>query len=415
MLKKIPTQSLRVGMFVQKFCGSWLQHPFWSKTVLIEDVRTLNTILQSSVTEVVIDVSKGLDVEAAPLLNNSGAAEAPSEVEVAVAEVEAASAAASLPGDKVHKASMADEIKRAQQIFRKGKQAVKEMFKDVRLGKAVETEGLQQLVNEINLSLSRNPQALISVARIKSKDEYTYLHSVAVAALMVGMARLCDMTEEQVLEAGMAGLLHDMGKAVMPEAVLNKPGKLTDEEFAIMRSHPAEGHKLLLEWAGVPEAVLDVCLHHHEKIDGTGYPERLAGENISLLARMGAICDVYDAITSNRPYKAGWDPAESLSRMASWQGHFDPVLFKLFVRMLGIYPVGSLVRLESERLGVVVEQSCNSLLTPKISVFYSVRLKQALPVTLIDLADEHESDRIIGRESPEDWPFKQLDQLWLPT
>ncbi|WP_321348061.1 HD-GYP domain-containing protein [Halopseudomonas oceani] len=415
MLKKIPTQSLRVGMFVEKFCGSWLQHPFWSKTVLIEDVRTLNTILQSSVTEVVIDVSKGLDVEAAPLLNNSGAAEAPSEVEVAVAEVEAASAAASLPGDKVHKASMADEIKRAQQIFRKGKQAVKEMFKDVRLGKAVETEGLQQLVNEINLSLSRNPQALISVARIKSKDEYTYLHSVAVAALMVGMARLCDMTEEQVLEAGMAGLLHDMGKAVMPEAVLNKPGKLTDEEFAIMRSHPAEGHKLLLEWAGVPEAVLDVCLHHHEKIDGTGYPERLAGENISLLARMGAICDVYDAITSNRPYKAGWDPAESLSRMASWQGHFDPVLFKLFVRMLGIYPVGSLVRLESERLGVVVEQSCNSLLTPKISVFYSVRLKQALPVTLIDLADEHESDRIIGRESPEDWPFKQLDQLWLPT
>ena len=415
MLKKIPTQSLRVGMFVEKFCGSWLQHPFWSKTVLIEDVRTLNTILQSSVTEVVIDVSKGLDVEAAPLLNNSGAAEAPSEVEVAVAEVEAASAAASLPGDKVHKASMADEIKRAQQIFRKGKQAVKEMFKDVRLGKAVETEGLQQLVNEINLSLSRNPQALISVARIKSKDEYTYLHSVAVAALMVGMARLCDMTEEQVLEAGMAGLLHDMGKAVMPEAVLNKPGKLTDEEFAIMRSHPAEGHKLLLEWAGVPEAVLDVCLHHHEKIDGTGYPERLAEENISLLARMGAICDVYDAITSNRPYKAGWDPAESLSRMASWQGHFDPVLFKLFVRMLGIYPVGSLVRLESERLGVVVEQSCNSLLTPKISVFYSVRLKQALPVTLIDLADEHESDRIIGRESPEDWPFKQLDQLWLPT
>lgn len=402
-------------MYVDKFCGSWLQHPFWSKKVLVEDTKTLNTILQSSVAEVIIDVSKGLDVEAAAQSDVQASVEAPSEVEIAMAEVEAASASASAPSDRVIRASMADEVRRAQQIFRKGKQAVKDIFKDVRLGKAVETEGLQHLVNEMNLSLSRNPQALISVARIKSKDEYTYLHSVAVAALMVAMARLCDMSEEQVLEAGMAGLLHDMGKAVMPEAVLNKPGKLTDAEFAIMRSHPVEGHKLLLDWDGVPEAVLDVCLHHHEKMDGTGYPERLGGEGISQLARMGAICDVYDAITSNRPYKAGWDPAESLSRMASWQGHFDPVLFKLFVRMLGIYPVGSLVRLQSERLGVVIEQSGNSLLTPKVSVFYSARLKQALPITVIDLADEQETDRIISRESPEDWPFKHLDQLWLPN
>ncbi len=402
-------------MYVDKFCGSWLQHPFWSKKVLVEDTKTLNTILQSSVAEVIIDVSKGLDVEAAAQSDVQASVEAPSEVEIAMAEVEAASASASAPSDRVIRASMADEVRRAQQIFRKGKQAVKDIFKDVRLGKAVETEGLQHLVNEMNLSLSRNPQALISVARIKSKDEYTYLHSVAVAALMVGMARLCDMSEEQVLEAGMAGLLHDMGKAVMPEAVLNKPGKLTDAEFAIMRSHPVEGHKLLLDWDGVPEAVLDVCLHHHEKMDGTGYPERLGGEGISQLARMGAICDVYDAITSNRPYKAGWDPAESLSRMASWQGHFDPVLFKLFVRMLGIYPVGSLVRLQSERLGVVIEQSGNSLLTPKVSVFYSARLKQALPITVIDLADEQETYRIISRESPEDWPFKHLDQLWLPN
>lgn len=413
-LKKIPTQSLRVGMFVDKFCGSWLQHPFWSKKVLIEDARTLNTILRSSITEVVIDLARGVDVEP-PAVTGNAVVDAPSESEIAAAQVEAANVRLSAAGGhSVTKASMADEVRRAQEIFRNGKQAIKDLFQDVRMGNAVATDELQELVAEMSQSISRNPHALISVARIKSKDEYTYMHSVAVAALMVGMARLCKMPEEQVREAGMAGLLHDMGKAVMPEAVLNKPGKLTDAEFAIMRSHPAEGHKLLLDWEGVPDAVLDVCLHHHEKMDGSGYPERLAGESISRLARIGAICDVYDAITSNRPYKAGWDPAESLSRMASWKGHFDPPLFKLFVRMLGIYPVGSLVRLASERLGVVVEQSACSLLTPKVSVFYSVRLKQAVPVTLIDLADTHETDRIIGRESPEEWPFKHLDRLWLP-
>jgi hypothetical protein len=143
-----------------------------------------------------------------------------------------------------------------------------------------------------------------------------------------------------------------------------------------------------------------------------GYPERLAGEDISLMSRMGAICDVYDAITSNRPYKAGWDPSESLSRMASWKGHFDPKLFQLFVRMLGIYPVGSLVRLTSGRLGVVVEQNPTTLLLPRVRVFYSATLRQALPVTLIDLADAGQLERIVGREDPENWPFKSLDRFW---
>ncbi|SDS13873.1 HD-GYP domain, c-di-GMP phosphodiesterase class II (or its inactivated variant) [Halopseudomonas sabulinigri] len=411
MLKKITTDEVRIGMYVERFCGSWIQHPFWSSKMLIEDRQTLNQIKESSVSELVIDTSKGLDV-AAP----EPAIEEPLEVAPA-SPVEAAEATQTPPAPAEHlqASSMADEVLRAQQIFRRGKQAVKAMFTDVRLGQVVNTAGLSELVTEMNSSLSRNPHALISVARIKTKDEYTYLHSVAVAAMMVGMARALGMSEPQVLEAGMAGLLHDMGKAVMPEAVLNKPGKLTDDEFAIMRGHPGEGHKLLLEWDSVPDSVLDVCLHHHEKVDGSGYPERLAGDNISLLARVGAICDVYDAITSNRPYKAGWDPSESLSRMASWQGHFDPALFKLFVRMLGIYPVGSLVRLESQRLGVVVEQGKESLLVPKVSVFYSIRLKQGTPVTVVDLASEHEKDRIVGRENPEDWPFRNLDSLWLPS
>ena len=410
MLKKIPTAALRKGMFVDQFCGSWLDHPFWTRKVLIEDDKTLDTILKSPITEVVIDTGKGADWTPGEL--TEAAAELPKQAVEADPVPATERQSAEVAGASTAAVSFESELQRAKAIFRNGKEAVRSMFQEVRLGKALDGEGLLDLVEDMNRSLARNPHALLSVARIKHKDEYTYLHSVAVAALMVGLARAADQDEATVRDAGMAGLLHDLGKAVMPESVLNKPGRLTDEEYDIMRQHPMEGYKLLQEWQDVPPAVLDVCLHHHEKMDGTGYPERLAGEDISLMSRMGAICDVYDAITSNRPYKAGWDPSESLSRMASWKGHFDPKLFQLFVRMLGIYPVGSLVRLTSGRLGVVVEQNPTALLLPRVRGFYSATLRQAVPVTLIDLAEAGQPERIIGREDPEQWPFKSLDSFW---
>ncbi len=413
MLKKISTAALRKGMFVDQFCGSWLDHPFWSRKLLIEDDKTLETIVQSNNPDVFIYTANGADF--APNPTSSAAPDPAPESDSApcpsadVPTAEMPPVAPELPVS----VALEEEVQRAKAIFRHGKQAVRSMFQEVRLGKALDTEGLQDLVEDMNRSLARNPHALLSVARIKHKDEYTYLHSVAVAALMVGLARAAGLDEAAVRDAGMAGLLHDLGKAMMPEEVLNKPGRLTDQEFDVMRQHPLEGYKLLQAWQDVPEPVLDVCLHHHEKMDGSGYPERLPAEQISMMARMGAICDVYDAITSNRPYKAGWDPSESLSRMASWQGHFDPKLFQLFVRMLGIYPVGSLVRLTSGRLGVVVEQNAGALLLPHVRVFYSATLKQAVPVKLINLAEPDESERIQAREDPQDWPFKNLERFWM--
>ncbi|HCW95396.1 MAG TPA: phosphodiesterase [Pseudomonas sp.] len=210
-----------------------------------------------------------------------------------------------------------------------------------------------------------------------------------------------------------AALLHDIGKMAMPLEVLNKPGKLDDDEFAIMRSHPERGHAILLNaQSSVSEAVLDVCLHHHEKVDGTGYPHRLAGEQISLLARMGAICDVYDAITSNRPYKTAWDASGSLAKMAQWQGHFDTQLLHAFVRAVGIYPLGTLVRLQSGRLGVVIEQNPQQLTAPRLKLFYSSRTRAAIPQQELDLSDARCDDRIVAREDPAAWGFGNLDELW---
>lgn len=405
VLKKIGVSDLRRGMFVQEFCGSWMDHPFWKRALLIRSAEELKKVLESGVTEVWIDTAKGADVPVERLRAATSVAEVDQLVDASLAEAEQASPPV------VRKVDVSEEIDRAARICANGKQAVMSMFQEVRMGKAINAEAAGELVEEISNSVMRNPGALISLARLKSVDDYTYMHSVAVCALMVSLARQLKQDDATVRELGMAGLLHDMGKANMPMEVLNKPGKLTDEEFAIMKGHPAEGHRILMASGSVGEIPLEVCLHHHEKIDGTGYPDRLSGDQISLFAKMGAVCDVYDAITSNRPYKIGWDPAESIRKMTEWSaGHFDARVFQAFVRSVGIYPVGSLVRLESGRLGIIIEQS-ERLLTPIVKVFFSIRSQTYIPPEIIDLSSPRALDKIASREDPERWGMQSIDRF----
>jgi putative nucleotidyltransferase with HDIG domain len=410
MLKKIGVEHLRVGMHLEELCGSWMEHPFWRTKFLVKDQRVIREIIDSGIKEVWIDVGKGIDVPAA--------AESKVEVEVE-AEVDQALMHAAVVGTPrqvapQQPATMAEEVQRAAKICAVAKDAVVSMFQEVRMGKAISGEAAGELVDEISSSVMRNPGALISLARLKTADDYTYMHSVAVCALMVALARQLGLDEAQTRDAGMAGLLHDLGKALTPGEVLNKPGKLTDEEFRIIKSHPEEGHRLLVEGGSVVGVPLDVCLHHHEKTDGSGYPHRLKDAQISSFAKMGAVCDVYDAITSNRPYKVGWDPAESIRKMAEWTtGHFDNRIFQAFVKSIGIYPIGSLVRLSSGRLGVVTEQSGNSLLTPRIKTFFSTKAMAYIPPELVDLAQAATNEKIVSREDADKWGIKNLDQYWV--
>jgi putative nucleotidyltransferase with HDIG domain len=404
MLKKIKVSQLTVGMHLKEFCGSWMEHPFWRTSFVISDPKDLEAILSSSIKEVWIDSAKGLDV----LPGESAVSVAESE-----ADVDAELSRAAEGSRETAPVSASVEFKRAAKICAQSKSAVTSMFNEARMGQAVNTAGAQKLVEEISDSVSRNPGALISLARLKTADDYTYMHSVAVCALMIALAKQLGLDDQQTRSAGIAGLLHDLGKALMPMDVLNKPGKLTDEEFSIIKKHPEEGHKLLLSSTGADEIALDVVLHHHEKTDGSGYPKGLKDSDISLLAKMGAVCDVYDAITSNRPYKAGWDPAESLRRMAEWtKGHFDHSVFQAFVKSVGIYPIGSLVKLDSGRLGLVIEQGVNSLLTPCVKVFYSTNSKSRIPPQIIDLSHADCKDKIANREEPGKWNFPDLNELW---
>ena len=404
MLKKISVRQLTLGMHLQEFCGSWMEHPFFRSSFVLTSDEDISAILSSSIKEVWIDCHKGLDVAAGETAVSE--ADTQAQVEDEIRQVAAGQR-------QITPVSTTQELERAVKICGRAKQAVVSMFEEARMGNAVDVGGAKLLVEEISDSVSRNPGALISLARLKTADDYTYMHSVAVCAMMVALAKQLGLDEAQTRSAGLAGLLHDLGKAVMPIEILIKPGKLTDAEFIIIKSHPVEGHKMLLGGVHVDPIAMEVCLHHHEKMDGSGYPDRLAEDQISLWARMGAVCDVYDAITSNRPYKSGWDPAESLRKMAEWtRGHFDPNVFQAFVKTMGIYPVGSLVRLTSGRIGVVMEQTSKSLTTPSVKVFFSTKSNMRILPQVIDLSSPNTSEKIAAREDPAKWHFADLNELW---
>lgn len=396
MLKHIVADQLRPGMYVHKLPGSWLEHPFWKSSFAVRKAEDVARIRASGVRELWIDTSRGLDVEAqaeTPVAAKMPAAAAPEPMDPGVPAADT-------------------EVAAAERLVAAAREQVVAMFEDARMGRAITADGAAPLVEEISNSVARNPHALVSVARLKTADDYTYMHSVAVCGLMIALSRQLNLGEQETREAGLAGLLHDVGKMAIDPLVLNKPDKLTDEEFLHVKQHPLKGFEMLQGGKGITDAALDVCLHHHEKIDGSGYPKRLSGDQISLFAKMGAVCDVYDAVTSNRAYKAGWSPAESMRRMASWsKSHFDERVFQAFVKAIGIYPVGTLVRLRSGVLGVIVGQSNGNLLVPRVKVFMDAKRRSRIPPYVIDLSQDS-GNAIASHEDPALWQITDLEQIW---
>jgi len=298
--------------------------------------------------------------------------------------------------------SLAVERARAREVIAAARDAVTTTFADIRFGRRINVADLEPVVAGIAASVARNATALPSVTRLKSQHEYTYLHSVAVCGLMIGLAGRLGLDPALTQEIGLAGLLHDIGKACVPVALLDKPGPLDIAEYAQVQQHAQRGHELLCE-AGITDAIpLDVCLHHHERVDGKGYPSGLAYPELSIHARMAAVCDVYDAVTSTRSYKQRWSPGEALEWMAASSGHFDPHVLRLFRQMIGIFPLGSLVRLTSGRLVHHDAPSC-----PDVCVFIDALTGRQ--INRARYSTVH--DPILGVESPERWAIRDWSAL----
>ncbi len=398
-LHRIPTRELRIGMFFERADGTWLDHAMWRTRFLVATQPQLDAVLRCGAELCWIDPDRAVDSagsDAEPAMHESAAA--PVASPRAVPRV-------------VRPPSLELESVRAARVCSAARDAVVSIFDDVRLGKAPNIEATRPIVEQIVESSFSRPGALLGLLHLKKADDYTFTHSVSVCALAAVLGRELGFDALRCRAVALGGLLHDVGKALIPLEILNKPGKLNAAEFEQVRRHPTLGHQLLLDSHFEDPDPLDVCLHHHEKLDGSGYPEGLSGDAVSLMARIGAVCDVFDAVTTNRTYKDAWDPAMALREMASWSGHFDRRVLAAFIKAVGIYPVGTLVRLASSRLAVVVEHQPCDPRAPVVRVFFSVKSNEPLPTQLVDLASGSGADRILDVEPRARWNFPHLNGL----
>lgn len=386
VLKRIPVRDVTLGMYVHAIDGPWLKQPFWRSRFLLTRAEQLAELQDSNVAAVVIDLDRCV---------TPGQTDTAGRNRRALARQTAERRAA--------------DFKVARHVTDDARRFMKTIFDGAHRGESVQSGQLDAVVHSITQALERNRTMLIGMMRLKTRDSYTYFHSVAVGTLMINFARELGLPEDEVRMMGLGGLFHDIGKIRIAKSVLNKPDRLTPAEWDEMRGHPAIGHALLAA-GDVPPTALDVCLHHHEKIDGSGYPFGLTGDTISLAARMGAICDVYDALTSERPYKAASSPIAAVAAMASWAGHFDPALLFTFMKSVCVFPVGMLVRLRSGHLAMIRDNGrCAG--RARLEVFYDIAEQLFLKPSELFLSEIDTSREILETPDPRDYGLTNWPEI----
>lgn len=405
---RVRKEDLRLGMFIQSLEGSWFDHPFWKSKFLLTEEDDLRSLQSSDIDGVLVDPAKSL----APAIEHLVAPEPAPRLRLFEELSSAVPAKAARPAEqRPRRVARPNEFHAAQAVLEDCRAAVGELFAQIQSGNAAALDDAAPVVQGIADSVERAPDALITLARVRTLDEYTYMHSVACSALMINLARQLQLPPDYVKQAGTAGLFMDVGKGFLPPELISKPDDYSAEDWAQMRTHPQLGADAVKASGDLSKIVADVCLHHHEKYDGTGYPYGLKGDAISLFARMAAICDTYDALASPRPHRPACGPAEAIAQMYKLKGHFDESLLTSFIKSIGIYPVGSLVRLESRTLGCVVAQRRDQLTRPVVRTFYSIPQRAHVPVRELDLAQLPEPDRIVSREEPARWGLSDWESF----
>jgi HD-GYP domain-containing protein (c-di-GMP phosphodiesterase class II) len=394
-------------MYIRKFEGSWFYHPFWRARFVIRSEAQLTRIRDAGL-HVLIDTEQGSDL---PVSLSVEAPKSPLSRPFVVDETRRrpsqiiAPAPAARPAARAVVAPRAfgkADKARATALAQRSTKVVKALFENCQHGQSVSAASILSVVDDIANTLEQNSAAFINVTRLRSKDDGIYTHSIAVCALMIGLAREAGCAPAMIQAMGTAGLLHDVGKVVIDDSLLNKTGALTDAEIAELRKHPQAGHSILLDERDLPYTVRDVCLNHHERLDGSGYPFGVHGDNISQATRIASICDVYDAMTSGGSHNKGMSPVEAITQLEESGGAFDGALLFKLMRSIGVFPPGKLVRLRSNRLAIMLAPSADEKL-PLARAFYSTVDTLFIDYEDVVISDRLSDDQAVSEEQPAKW------------
>ena len=366
-LQKIAVTSLEPGMYVHELDIPWEDSPFLFQGFKLESWEDVDAVT-SCCREVTIDIQQSEKIKLPRLETDEKGFASTRRMQT--------------------KSSTANEIGKATKTYYQTSKLVRNMMDDIRLGKAIDTHAAKELVSDAVDSIIRTPDAMMMLTRIKNRDEYTAEHSLNVSVLTIAFGRALGFERERLEELGVCGLLHDMGKILTPDDVLLKEGRLSEQEFQIMKRHPTDGRDIIAGSGGNFPGAMDVAHSHHERMDGHGYPRGLYEHQMTLWSKIVSVTDAFDAITSDRCYQNGRTNMDAFRILNQGRGkQFDPNLVIRFIGSIGIYPPGSIVKLNSEESGVVIESNPKHSLLPKVMIIRD-SLDQVIDPRLVDLAEK---------------------------
>ncbi len=392
MLKRVSTDEIELGMFIHKLEGNWFSHPFWKSKFVLDDSETLAVLRDSDVRGVIIDISRGNDVGRVAVPSAPAKTPVAPALQLRIQPVPQRNGFARVPAAL----PIAREFGRAKRAAGDAMRVVSKAFIEVRLGKTVRPHDVEPVLDAIYASVQRNLYAFNGLLRCQTSNETIYRHSLAVSALMIALARHMKFAPVDVRDAGMAGLLLDIGIGQLPVDISSLGSDFSQLRPDLKDQHVLLGYSFLKAAGDIPEPALRAVLHHHERLDGSGYPQGLSGLAIDQLSRMAAICDTYDTLASAGDGGEPLDPAEAVRTLRAQPEKFEQHILERLVETIGVYPIGAFVRLRSRRLAMVVDEDLADPALPTVRTFWSLDLGKRLKGETIALAHCYGEDAIEG-------------------